>query len=55
MVEAGLVESNSQAKRDIKQGGVKVNEKVIDDINAELDSGESMIQKGKRHFVRVVV
>jgi tyrosyl-tRNA synthetase len=53
MVESGLVDSNSQAKRDIKQGGVKVNEKVIDDINAELDAGENIIQKGKRHFVKV--
>ena len=55
MVEAGLVDSNSQAKRDIKQGGVKVDENVINDINAELDSGEHLIQKGKRHFVRVIV
>jgi len=55
MVEAGLVDSTSQAKRDIKQGGVKVNEKVVDDINAELELGESLIQKGKRHFIKVVI
>ncbi len=53
--EVNFVDSNSEAKRVIREGGVKVDEKVIDDINYELSSGEHLIQKGKRHFVKVTI
>lgn len=55
LVETKLCSSNSESKRVIKEKGVKVDEKVIDDINAELDKGEHLIQKGKRHFVKVIL
>jgi tyrosyl-tRNA synthetase len=55
LVEAKLVDSNSEAKRVIKQGGVKIDDKVIDDINFELAKGEHLIQKGKRHFIKVKI
>ena len=55
LVETGIVASNSEAKRVIKQGGIKVDDKIIEDINFRLDSGKHLIQKGKRHFVRAIV
>ena len=55
LVETKLVESNSEAKRVIKQGGVKINEKIVNDINYTLKAGTHLIQKGKRHFVKVVI
>jgi len=55
LVETKIVASNSEAKRVIREGGVKVDEKVITDINSQLTSGEHLIQKGKRFFVKVIV
>ena len=58
MVESSLSESTSAARRDIKGGGVKVDgEKVADAKQAlSLSFGkEHLIQRGKRHFVKVRV
>lgn len=56
LVEAGLVDSNSEAKRVIKQGGVKVNEQPVEDIDLQLAEDKThLIQKGKRHFVKVII
>jgi tyrosyl-tRNA synthetase len=53
LVSAKLVASKSEARRQIEQGGVKVNGGVVKDINAKVSVG-AVIQKGKRHFVRLV-
>lgn len=53
LVTAGICASKGDARRQMEQGGVKVDEVVITDINAEAKPG-SVIQKGKRHFVRVI-
>jgi len=54
IVESGLAESNGEAKRLIKQGGVKVSEKVLNDEKTVIDlTSEKVIQVGKRKFVRV--
>lgn len=53
LVASKLVASKTDARRQIEQGGVKVDGKVIKDINAEVSQG-SVIQKGKRHFVKLV-
>jgi tyrosyl-tRNA synthetase len=57
LVKTKLAASKSEAKRLIEQGGVKVGDKVIADINAtvEIPAEGVLIQKGKRHFVRVRV
>jgi len=53
--ETDLVSSKSEARRVIEQGGVKIDNEVIKDINFNLSSGEHLIQKGKRFFVRVII
>jgi tyrosyl-tRNA synthetase len=51
---ADLVKSNSEGRRAIQQGGVKVNGDKISDENLEITcSGEYIIQVGKRRFARV--
>lgn len=55
LVETGLASSNSEARRLIEQKGVKMDDQVIDNINLEIQSGEHLIQKGKRFFVKVIV
>ncbi len=53
LVAGGLCASKGEARRQIEQGGVKVDGAVISDVDATAAPG-AVIQKGKRHFVRVV-
>jgi len=53
LVAAKIVSSKSEARRQIEQGGVKVNDAVVADVNIEVTKGD-LIQKGKRHFVKLV-
>ena len=53
MVAAGLVASNSDARRMLEQGGVKINQQKIDHADVALTPGD-LIQVGKRKFARVV-
>jgi tyrosyl-tRNA synthetase len=39
-VEAGLVASTSEARRQIKGGGLRVNDERVDDVGATLTSGD---------------
>jgi tyrosyl-tRNA synthetase len=54
--ELKLASSKSDARRVIEQGGVKVSDVVVDDVNASvvITSEGVVIQKGKRYFIRVV-
>lgn len=54
LVTLGLQSSNSEARRSVQQGGVKVNELKIDDPNEELTpEGGEIVQVGKRKFARI--
>ena len=55
LADAGLVASNSEARRLIKQGAVKVNGERIDAETLSRDALENAtVQVGKRRFVRFV-
>ena len=54
LAQAGLVPSNSEGRRSIQGGGVKVDGEKVTDGNLELACrGEYVIQVGKRRFARV--
>lgn len=55
LVQGGLVTSNTDARRQIEQGGVRVHNIVVTDVKYTLTPTVEpiVIQKGKRHFVRV--
>lgn len=55
LVEVGLAASKSEARRLITQNGVKVDGKIINDFNFDinLSSKEILLQKGKRNFIKV--
>jgi len=53
LVESKLSSSTSQARRDIKQGAVKIDQQKIDDEQLQLESGEYILQVGKRKFAKV--
>ncbi len=56
---SGLAASRSEARRNVQQGGVSVDNKVISDIGAAFDAeafaGDGLlVKRGKKSFVRVV-
>ncbi len=53
LTEAGLVKSNSEGRRAIQQGGVKVNGDKVANENLELAAGAYILQVGKRRVARV--
>ena len=58
LVGSGLVSSNGEARRMIKQGAIKLDGRKIDDDSMEIRVEEidrKILQKGKRHFKRIVV
>ena len=55
LVESSLEPSTSQARRDIKQGAVRVDKKKIDNEQMKLEKGEYILQVGKRKFAKVKV
>ena len=58
LVGSGLVGSNSEARRLVSQGAVKIDDKKISDSNIEFDLNDidkKVIQKGKRHFKKIII
>ena len=55
LVEVGIEPSTSQARRDIKQGAVKIDQKKVADEQLKLEAGEYVLQVGKRKFAKVKV
>ena len=53
--DAGLEPSSSQARRDIKQGAVRIDQEKISDEKMNLSSGEYILQVGKRKFAKIKV
>ena len=55
LVDAKIEPSTSQARRDIKQGAVRINQEKISDEKLELQSGEYILQVGKRKFAKIII
>ncbi|MDQ1263732.1 MAG: tyrosyl-tRNA synthetase [Campylobacterota bacterium] len=55
LLDCNMVPSTSQARRDIKQGAIKINQEKISDEQLQLGSGEYILQVGKRKFAKVKV
>jgi tyrosyl-tRNA synthetase len=55
LVKAGCAESTSQIRRLIKQGGLYIDNKRIDDENLKVTvTGEKLVRLGKRGFFKIV-
>ena len=55
LVDAGLESSTSQARRDIKQNAVSINQEKISDDKLNLTAGEYILQVGKKRFAKAKV
>ncbi len=53
LIESKICKSTSEARQNIAQGGVKINEEKVSDIKTEVKKGD-IIQKGSRFFVKIV-
>ena len=55
LLDAGLEPSTSQGRRDIKQNAVSIDQEKISDDKLNLESGEYILQVGKKRFAKVKV
>uniref|UniRef100_UPI0040484AEC tyrosine--tRNA ligase n=1 Tax=Aliarcobacter sp. TaxID=2321116 RepID=UPI0040484AEC len=55
LVDSKLVESTSQARRDVKANAVSINQEKINDDKLNLEIGEYILQKGKKNFAKIVI
>ena len=55
LVDAGLEPSTSQARRDVKQNAVSIDQEKISDDKLNLTIGEYIIQVGKKRFAKLKV
>jgi len=55
LVDCNIEPSTSQARRDIKQGGVKIDQQKVSDEKLQLSAGEYLLQVGKRKFAKLKV
>ncbi len=55
LVDADIEPSTSQARRDIAQGAVKIDQEKVTDNKLNLTSGEYVLQVGKRKFAKIKV
>ena len=53
LMESKCVTSKTDARRVISQGGVKIDQQVVEDVACQVKPGD-ILQKGKRIFVKVV-
>lgn len=54
LVASGLCSSNSDARRQIQQGAVRINDEKVSDINALLKDS-CIVSKGKKHKAQITV
>ncbi len=55
LVNSKLVDSTSQARRDIKANAVSINQEKINDDKLILEKGEYILQKGKKSFAKILI
>ena len=54
MLNHAMITSKGEGKRMIKQGGVKLNDVKISDLNTNVSKGsESILKVGKRKFLKI--
>jgi tyrosyl-tRNA synthetase len=55
LFETKLANTKSEARRHIKGGAVKINGEKVDKFDIMLESGEYILQIGKRKFAKVII
>ncbi len=55
-VKAGLAKSNSEVRRLIKEGAIRINDDKVtsDELELDISSDELLLQRGKKQFVKAI-
>ena len=54
LIDGGFIQSKSELRRLINQGGVQINGEKINSINVQLNNGD-VIKIGKKKFMKIVL
>ena len=54
LIATELCKSKGEARRIVQQGGVKLNGESVSGIDVQVEPVEAVLQRGKRHFVRLI-
>ena len=55
LVLTNLAPSKSEARRNVEQGGVKVNNEKVEDVNAIIEINNTIVQRGKKNIIKVTM
>lgn len=56
LTNLGLVSSNGEARRMVQQGGVRINQEKVEDVNLRIEVKEGMVlQVGRRKFAKIQI
>jgi tyrosyl-tRNA synthetase len=55
LARSGMAASTSEARRLVRQGGIRLDGEVIADPDCHLSPGSYVMQRGKRRFLRLVI
>ncbi len=60
LTKVGLTQSNSEARRLIKQGGISIDDEKVDDISKvitldDFKDGKLMLRKGKKVYHQIKI
>ncbi len=53
LVATALCKSKGEARRVVQQGGVRLDGEPVGSADTQIEPGEAVLQRGKRHFVRL--
>ncbi len=54
LIKAGIIPSGSEFRRLVKQGGVQVNQRKLDQVEEVLEEDQLVMRIGKKKFVRIL-
>jgi len=54
LAATALCKSKGEARRVVQQGGVRLNGEPVGSADTQIEPNEAVLQRGKRHFVRLV-
>ncbi len=54
LIATGLCKSKGEARRMVQQGGVRLDGEPVSGVDVQVDPAEAVLQRGKRHFVRLL-
>lgn len=55
LVNTGMNKSKSEARRAIQEGSIRIDGRVINNVDYTIETGDAVLQRGKRKFIQLTV